>query len=141
MYQNILVPTDGSSLAEEAAEHGIDLAKNYDATLHVLYVVDMGEIGFTAIPDDIVETKDLLRGRGEEAVQRIVEMAGDAGVETVTKVDSGVPSDTIIEYLDEHDVDLVVMGSRGRSDLSNIVIGSTADRVIRRTDIPVQTIG
>ncbi|MFB6217087.1 MAG: universal stress protein, partial [Candidatus Aenigmatarchaeota archaeon] len=61
-------------------------------------------------------------------------------VETVTKVVSGVPHSEIKRYVEDNDIDLITMGSHGRSGLDRLLIGSVAEKVIRTTDIPVMTV-
>ncbi|SEO40406.1 Nucleotide-binding universal stress protein, UspA family [Halogranum amylolyticum] len=140
MYTNILLPTDGTKGTKRAADHAVELAATHGATLHVLYVVDTGQMGFVATPGDIGETKQLLRKRGEEVIERVVVDAEDAGVDCVTDIASGVPDQAILEYVDEHGIDLVVMGKRGLLDPDRHFLGSTTDRVLKRTDVPVHAV-
>lgn len=139
MYENILVPTDGSKAAEEAAANAIRMAGVHDSTVHVLYAMDMGEAGFVAVPDDIKETRQRLEMKGLEFTREIEEMAQEAGVECVTAVKSGTAAETIVEYAEENDVDLIIMGKRGRSDPDKPAFGSTANRVIGSTETLVLT--
>jgi len=139
VFRNILVPTDGSKAARRAAEHAIELAKQDDATVHALYVMDMGDADFVAVPSDIAETRSRMEKKGEEYTGEIAEMAAEAGVDCVTVVQSGIPEDEILEYAHEHDVDLVSMGKRGRSDPDKLLIGSTTQRVLAHADVPVHT--
>ena len=140
MYHDVLLPTDGSDGSERAVEHALELAAEHDATLHVLYVVDAGGMGFAATPDDVAETKERLRERGRRVTESVADRARSAGVDFRTKVDAGVPFETILEYLDEHDVDLVVMGRRGALDPDRHLLGSTTDRVLARASVPVQAV-
>jgi nucleotide-binding universal stress UspA family protein len=139
VFRNILVPTDGSKAARRAAEHAIELAKQDDATVHALYVMDMGDADFVAVPSDIAETRKRMEKKGREYTDEIVEMAEGAGVDCVTVVETGIPEDEILEYAHEHDVDLVSMGKRGRSDPDKLLIGSTTKRVLAHADVPVHT--
>jgi nucleotide-binding universal stress UspA family protein len=139
MFERILVPTDGSKAARRAAEHAIELANASDATVHAMYVMDMGDADFVATPDDIAETRRRMEKKGTEYTDEIAEMAGERGVECVTVVKSGIPEDEILEYVRDNDVDLVSMGKRGRSDPDKLLIGSTTQRVLARAEIPVHT--
>lgn len=141
MFDTILVPTDGSRAARRAAEHAIELAKASDATVHAMYVMDMGDVDFVAVPSDIAETRTRMEKKGQGYTDEIAEMAEEAGVECVTVVRSGIPEETILEYAHEHGVDLISMGKRGRSDPDKLLIGSTTQRVVARSDVPVHTIG
>lgn len=138
-FGDILVPTDGSDAALAAAEQGIRLASQSDATLHVLYAMDMGDAGFVAVPSDIEETRNRLEEKGREFTGEVAEMAEEAGVECVTEVRANTPVAAIQEYVDENGVDLVVMGKRGRSDPDKPLLGSITERVIGSLDVPVFT--
>ena len=140
MYDRILVPTDGSECAERAADHAIGLAAGSDATLHVLSVVDATEMArnLPAVNADHVERE--LRSRAESVVATVTARAADAGVETVTAVEPGIPSRDVVAYATEHDCDLIVMGTRGRTGLERYLLGSVAERTVRHSDVPVVTV-
>lgn len=140
MYEHILIPTDGSKRAKRATEHGLELASEHGATVHALYVIDTGEMGFAAIPSDITELKDRLRKRGEEVLAEISERADEAAIPCETVIEAGLLHDVILEHIDGHDIDLVVMGKHGYLDSDSHVLGSVTRRVMRHTDVPVQAV-
>lgn len=140
MYTDILLPTDGTKGTRRAVDHAVALAAEHGARLHALYVVDTGQMGFVATPDDIGETKRRLQRRGEEVLSEVGADADAAGVDCLTTVASGIPEDEILEYVEEHGVDLVVMGKRGLLDPDRHFLGSTTDRVLKRTGVPVQAV-
>ncbi len=138
MYDRILVPTDGSDPADRAFERALDLASTYDAALHLLYVVDVSAL---AGEFDAVTVVEHLERSGRETVQRLRKRAEEAGVEDVTtKVVEGTPYRTILEYADDEEVDLVVMGTHGRTGLDRYLLGSVTERVVRTADVPVLTV-
>ncbi|WP_254547394.1 universal stress protein [Halomarina pelagica] len=137
MYERILVPTDDSAGAMAAAELAVDLASQYDATIHVLFVVDT-----TSLPADVTATyvDEALEEVGERATRGVVELADEAGVETApVEIASGAPHREILAYADEHDVDLIVMGTHGRRGLDRLLVGSVTEKVVRLSDVPVLT--
>jgi nucleotide-binding universal stress UspA family protein len=134
MYDRILVPTDGGTATRAAATHAIDVADKYDATVHALYVVGTDRL------EQSGTSRGDLEAEGREATEAIAERAGDEGVEFVTAVEEGRPSDRIFEYVDDNDVDLVVMGTHGRTGVGRVLLGSVAERVIRRSDVPVMAV-
>jgi len=138
-FDDILVPTDGSEAARRAARQAIKFARRNGATLHVLYAMDMGDASYVAVPSDIGETRKRLERKGGEFVAEVESMADEAGVPCVTTVKSSTPIDAIREYVDEHGVDLVVMGKRGRSDPDKPLLGSITNRTIGVLDVPVFT--
>jgi len=138
-FDDILVPTDGSDSSTAGAKQAIRFAERNDATLHVLYAMDMGDADFVAVPSDIEETRTRLEKKGQNYVTEIQNMASDAGVPCETTVVSDTPVEAIRDYVDEHDIDLVVMGKRGRSDPDKPLLGSITNRVVGSLDVPVFT--
>ena len=140
VFDNILVPTDGSDASMRAAEHAVDLAQRYDGVVHTLYVMDMGDAGFVSAPSDIRETRNRLEKKGEEYTDDVKLVGVNNDIEVITSVKSGIPEDEIREYIDEHDIDLLVVGKRGRSDPDKPLFGSLTQRLIGKLDIPVHTV-
>jgi len=138
MYDRVLVPTDGSTASEGAIDHAIGLAKQYGATLYVLYVVDAGT--YSSLEAAAEAVADELRAEGTEVVEAIAERAGDAGVTAETAIETGVVHQTIVDYVDAMDIDLVVMGTHGRTGVDRVLLGSVAEKVIRTADAPVMTV-
>ncbi|KZN23252.1 universal stress protein [Haladaptatus sp. R4] len=140
VYERVLVPTDGSRAAKRATEQAVELVKDSGGTVHALYVMDMGDAGFVAIPSDIKETRKRLEKKGQKFVNEVKKRASKSGVDCVTVVKSGIPEDEVVEYVHENDIDLVVMGRRGRSDPDKPLIGSTTKRVLGLSDVPVHVV-
>lgn len=138
MYHQILVPTDGSERSDRAVDHAIGLAKAFDADLHTLYVVETDLVADTGLG----AVTDALEAVGDDAVAEVVEEANEAGVTAVTgTVSRGTPHRAILDYVDEHDIDLLVMGTHGRTGVSRYLLGSVTEKVVRVADIPVLTVG
>ncbi len=142
MYDAVPVPTDWSEPSLRAAEHAVELAARFDATLHALYVVDVNPSPLAVSRADVRET---LREVGEQAAQNAFEnverLAAAAGVELETAVVEGAPAEQIVDYADDHSVDFVVMGTHGRSGLGKRLLGSVTERVVRNAPVPVLTAG
>ena len=138
MYDDILVPTDGSPASDAAIEHAIDLAAQYGARLHALYVVDGSAYSTLEAGSEIVV--EALESEGEEATARVADAAADVGVEATTTVASGTAYRSIREYVDEHGIDMIVMGTHGRKGLDRYLLGSVTERVVRTADVPVLTV-
>jgi nucleotide-binding universal stress UspA family protein len=135
-YRNVLVAVDGSECAAEALDRAVSLAAESGATLHVLSVVDLGGLGIEAYSgiETLVET-------AEEIVEEAAAVAEAAGVETVEHVEAGSsPARVIRAYLADRDVDLVAMGTRGRTGVERYVLGSVAERTVRTAPVPVLTV-
>ena len=140
MYQNILVPTDGSKGARNAAENAIRMAERYGSTIHALYVMDMGDADFVATPSDIAETRARLEKKGRKYTERVRELAALEDVDCVVETRTGVAEEEILDYAEDNDIDLIVMGKRGRSDPDKPAFGTITNRVVGSTDIMVLTV-
>jgi nucleotide-binding universal stress UspA family protein len=143
-YTDVLVPTDGSEGAEAAAPHGAAVAARYEATLHALCVVDVQAAGgpFDAGGLDAAFV-ERLEGEAREAVDRVLERvaAAEPDVATASAVERSDPfvgaAPGIEEYVTENGVDLVVMGSHGRSGLGRRLLGSVTSTLLRTANVPV----
>lgn len=133
-YANVLLPTDGSEGAELAIEWGITLAEVYDATVHTVYSIDTSRFGGM---EGISEIYDALEETGREALETVRRRARAADLSVAGTVASGPAARTILSYSEEHDVDLVVMGTHGRSGIERYLIGSVTETVVRNADVPV----
>ncbi|ESP88600.1 universal stress protein [Candidatus Halobonum tyrrellensis] len=138
MYDEILVPTDGSPAAAAAIEHAVTLAERFDATIHALYVVDM--TGYTTLEAGTGVVVEALEEEGEAAVDAVREAAEAADVPVTEHVVSGSPYRSILEYANDEEVDLIVMGTHGRRGLDRYLLGSVTERVVRSADQAVMTV-
>lgn len=138
MYDAILVPTDGSGAAMDAAKHAYSLGERYDATVHVLSVVANSESASIVGQGD--EKLGTLRERGTDSTQRIVEEALSRDIDAVGAVQIGDPDRTIRNYADEHGIDIIVMSTHARSGVGRFLKGSVTEKVIRDGDTPVLAI-
>ena len=138
MYDEILVPTDGSPAADAAVEHAVTLAEKFDSTIHALYVVDA--TAYSSLEGGSQMVAEALEDEGEAAVSRIRVAAEKAGVPADETVVSGTPFRSIIDYADEEDVDLITMGTHGRRGIDRYLLGSVTERVVRSADAPVLTV-
>lgn len=137
-FETILVPTDGSDAANVAADHAIDLAAGTDAAVHVIHVVD---VAVTSTLDESAAVLAGLEDDGRAAVDAVLERADGAELRSVqASVLSGTPARSILDYTDEHDVDLVVMGTHGRTGLERYLLGSVTEKVVRLADGPVLSV-
>ena len=161
MYKNILYPTDGSEAANAVLAHCRSLAETYDATVHVLYVAEKQPFGLAQdLPKESsggmvgqpAGARSGMRGireNSEEVVTRLEEhgrsiadyMAEQlSGLSVQTSVKKGNPYEAILNYTQTHNIDLIVMGTHGRSGLDRYLLGSVTEKVIRMSDVPVLTV-
>lgn len=139
MHEQILLPTDGSDTAEHAVEQAIDVAAKYDATLHVLYIVDETEPVLNTRGSE--QTLENLESEGERIVGDTIERAKERPVPSVTgAVEQGEPAQTILDYVKVNNIDLIVMGTHGRSGIDRHLLGSVAETVVRHASASVLTV-
>ncbi|MEF8830100.1 MAG: universal stress protein [Halobacteriales archaeon] len=138
MYERILIPTDGSKDATKGTEHGIDLAAAVDAQVHSIYVIEEG--GNPWKPDPMDDQMDEAEAYAQGILDEVADQAAAAGVDSVTDVlQSPSVHKAINEYVEEEDVDLIVMGSGYYGKFGGL-LGSTAEKVLRSATVPVTTI-
>ena len=138
-YESVLVPTDGSDCADTALGVGSDTAVAADATLHVLSVVDTASLGVDVRAQLQI---DALEDMAADIVADAEATATDRGVERVTGTVEFAASirAAIVEYVDEHDIDLLVLGTHGRTGLDRYLLGSVTEQLIRTAPVPVLTV-
>ncbi len=173
MYNNILYPTDGSGGASAAIENARDLASQYDATVHILHVVNATYLGYET-GSGTERTRSGMMGKksdesrfgmlgGPSHVDRSGMMGGDPeelkrehkeradaiiaetidhfeGVKTETSVRVGSPYHVILGYAATNDIDIIVMGTHGRTGLDRYLLGSVTEKIVRLSDVPVVTV-
>jgi len=130
---SILVPTDGSDVADQAFQKALAFADRLDAAVHVLSVVDT-----TGNPLEFgVAEVDELNQTSQRLVDEIVDAHDDRDIEVHGAIRRGRPADSILDYATENDVDLILVGRTGRGRVADVLLGSTADRVVRQASVPV----
>ncbi len=141
MYSQILIPLDGSTLAEQAIEHAIALAKAFDSHIYLLQVVIASVSSLTPYDLDYQVTESAREAaiqQTHEYLNTIADRFREAQVPNVNiKVIEGVVVDSILEYADHMGIDLIIMATHGRSGVSRWVFGSVAERVLRASSCPI----
>ena len=144
MISKILVPTDGSKAARKAALYAVDLAKQLKASVFVLSVVDNRSFPGRTIPArdtarHIIEpVADYLREAAEDYAEEIKKLCDKSGVRSGVVIAAGHPVEEIVKEAEKKKVNLIVMGSHGRSALTAMVLGSVTSGVAHKeTKIPI----
>ena len=142
MFKTILFATDFSESSEFAFSHALALARKFESRLGIIHVINepidlrgfyVPHISFDKLEEEIVQgawklMEKFSRTRGEDY----------PGIETY--VVPGIPYDEIIKKAQEIDADLIVVGTHGRTGLDHVLFGSTAEKVVRKSPVPVMTI-
>ena len=145
MYKNILVPLDGSELAECVLPHVETIAKGCGAE-SITFIRVAEPIhhptsdeydGYAFRAEDWNQMEAELKAAAEHYLNRLLDRVKYNGIETRSEVISGRAAESIAEYAETHGVDLIAIATHGRSGISRWVWGSVADRVLRSAGVPV----
>ncbi len=144
MISKILLPTDGSETSQKAADYAVDFAQQVGAELLILSVIDSTMFISLSVPAEATPThliepiEDYLRQAMEAHFKEIESRCINKGVQSKAIIRSGYPIEEIIKEAEDSGVDLIVMGSHGKSALKATVLGSVSLGVIHKdTQIPV----
>ena len=140
MYRHILIPTDGSEMAELAVTHGLSLAKFVGAKVTIIIVEESppGWLSYARVAEASAAYAEQIKQHAASVLVRVANTAQRAGVPCDTvQVDDVQPYEAIIATATDRGCDLIVMASHGRSGLSAIVLGSVTSKVLTHTKTPV----
>mgnify|MGYP002761051229 CR=1 FL=1 len=141
MVDHVLVPTDGSPLASRALTYALETFP--DARITAMVVIDPVESLYDAEfggPHVAEEWAEKAEGNVEEIHADSRSMAAEYDVELETVTRNGRPAETILDYVDETEIDQIVLGSHGRKGVERFFLGSVAERVARNADVPVTVV-
>jgi nucleotide-binding universal stress UspA family protein len=135
LFEKVLITTDGSDMNRPAVKEGLEIARACGSTVYAIYVID--ESSFTDQPAEVFtgDVYEKLRDEGEEAVDKVRQMAGEIRVET--HVLSGRPAHAVTEFAARNGIDLIVVGSRGKGGFERLILGSIAESIIRMAECMV----
>ena len=132
-FEKVLVPVDFSDCSLDALEYGIQMAKNFGATLSLLHVLE--PVAYDD-PHTLVQ-QDRLKSKLDSQFKPYVDAIQSAGISVRQEIRGGVPAETIFDWAGDKDCDLIVMGTHGRRGISHVMRGSVAEDVLRRAPCPV----
>lgn len=139
-YRNILIATDGSENTQRAISYGIEIAKLSGAAVYALYVVNTSPIISEYWTIGKKNVYEIIRSEGEKAVFEVKKIGEASGVEVKEVVLDGYPSNAIIDFAENNNIDLIVMGTLGKTGLDKLLIGSVAEKVVRGSKVPVMVV-
>lgn len=137
LYKNILIATDGSNYSAKTVEHGIEIAKMLGSRVFTIYVVDTG--AFASIPMDMAweNIYEMLRSEGEKATNFVKEKGREEDIDVECIIIDGHPAEEIVNFSENNSIDLIIMGTLGKSGLDRFLLGSIAEKVLRNAKVPV----
>jgi nucleotide-binding universal stress UspA family protein len=142
VYNKILIPTDGSKSAYNAAKHAVWAANSCSADIVVLNVVEYSKLPEINVVDVEIKLKEMLMEEGNEALKEISELFNESSkdINVSYMIKEGSPANKILETIDNNDIDMVVMGTAGKHGLDRILMGSVAEKVVRNANCAVTVI-
>jgi universal stress protein A len=141
MFEKILCPVDFSEFTDEILAYAVNIAKRFDSELHLIHVIP--NLNYFTPYESFLTPENLV------AIERNIEGEVGKDFDKITKkldlpfkriVKTGVTFVEIIDYIKDQGIDLVVMGTHGRSGIEHILIGSVAEKVVRKSPCPVLTV-
>lgn len=141
MFKKILCPVDFSEFTDQILTYAVNIAKRFDSELHLIHVIP--NLNYFTPYESFLTPENLV------AIERNIEGEVGKDFDKITKkldlpfkriIKTGVTFVEIIDYIKDQGVDLVVMGTHGRSGIEHILIGSVAEKVVRKSPCPVLTV-
>lgn len=137
--KNILVPTDFSEHSNKALLYGSELAKKFGAELHLMHAIEMTPLlygeGAYVTPETEAEIESA-------ATKQLESLFADSSkdMKVVRRIEHGHPFVEIIRYAKENDIGLIVLGTHGRGAIAHMLLGSVAEKIVRKAPCPVLTV-
>jgi nucleotide-binding universal stress UspA family protein len=138
--KKILVPCDFSEQAINAFRFAIDIARQSNGEVHLVHVIELPVLHDTVLMPVLSFEEALfeeLREKAEKQFKKLETKYNDDSIKIKSKVVFGATSRMVLDYIEENKIDLVVMGTHGASGVREFVIGSNAEKIVRRAPVPV----
>jgi nucleotide-binding universal stress UspA family protein len=139
--ERILVPTDFSAASDEALEYGKMIGVRFGASLHVLHVIEEPDIagawGSEAYVGELPRIREAAQRAAEERLKQIFTGTESERLQPSTEIADGRVAPTIVEVARRRHIDLIVMGTHGRSGVAHLLLGSVTEKVLRTASCPV----
>lgn len=135
-FRSIVIATDGSKNTQKAISYGIKIAKLSEAKVYALHVIDIYSLSksWTAGWETMY---DVLKKEGQKATSKVKECGKALGIEVKEVLLEGHPGMEIIDFAEKNNIDLIVMGTLGKTGLDRFLMGSVAENVVRNSKVPV----
>jgi nucleotide-binding universal stress UspA family protein len=142
VLQQILVPTDFSPPSQAALLYGVAMAKELKGSIHLLHVIETvaGAEPLELQIDARKPIEDAIQAKALKDLERLLSAEDRARLHAELSLEWGSPFVEIVRYAKAHAIDLIVMGTHGRSGIRHLIIGSVAENVVRSAPCPVMTL-
>jgi nucleotide-binding universal stress UspA family protein len=139
--RQILCPTDFSKYSDHALDYGVELAKQFGGTLHVQHVIQLAYMTVAyEIAPDIAASREIAERNAREKMDAKIKELESRGVKAEPHITIGTPFVDIITLARDQSVDLIIIATHGWGAFKQLLLGSTAERVVRKAPCPVLTI-
>lgn len=133
-FDRILLPTDGSEGAAIATRWAIDFAERLGAMVETIFSIDTSRFPEQREPGQLITA---IEERGQDALEGVRERATDAEVSVAASIVTGRPAPVILKHATDNEIDLIVMGTHGRTGVGQWFLGSVTENVVRQAEVPV----
>ncbi|HWQ47997.1 MAG TPA: universal stress protein [Methanosarcina sp.] len=147
-FKKIMIATDGSDCSKLAAEKGIELARLSGGTVYAVCVVSTASLSMYGDYFSSMGVNpyweliyDALKNQAQQAVDYVKGLGDTKGINVESILLEGHPADELIHYAEENGMDLIVMGTLGRTGIDRLLLGSVAGNVVRHSKVPVMVVG
>lgn len=141
-FNKILIPTDFSENSKKAISYGIEFSKIFNSELYLIFVIEPtfypSDLGLSQVPLYPINTE--INQKAEEKLMKLAEEFNTTNIKFNYIVKTGKPFIEIIQTAEELKVDLIIISTHGHSGFEQIIFGSTAEKVVRKSSVPVLTI-
>ncbi|MDO9538953.1 MAG: universal stress protein [Methanocalculus sp.] len=140
MFHTLLVAIDGSEIGMKALERAIEMARGWKADLHAVYVIETGLISSVPMDNTWEVIHSLLEQEGTTFLEKAEAKASEAGVALKKHLLQGHAGNEILNLADSEKIDLIIVGSRGKSDIDRILIGSVSGHVVKYSTVSTMVV-
>jgi len=142
--KKILLCTDFSENSVPALENALDYAQVFDAELCLLHVINSSQVGYSSWTDEVPPEIRLALEKIQQSAQQSLHRLAEECRRRMPRVESraliGVPASEIVRYAKQENMDLIILGTHGWTGFKHLILGSTAENVVRNADCPVLTV-
>lgn len=144
-FKKIMIATDGSDCSRMAVDKGIELAQLSGGTIYAVYVVSTAYLPmdgdyFMGMNPYWKSIQEAWKTQGQQAVNYVKDLGEMKGINVESVLLKGNSSDELIRYAEENEMDIIVMGTLGRTGLDRLLLGSVAGNVVRHSKVPVMVV-
>lgn len=138
--KNVLLPLDFSEPSMKATEYAVELAKRFDATLHLLHVIEDPVVYLPMFESYPLPTREQFETYARERLENWITAEDSEGLKVESHFRHGKPFTEVIDYAEDSNIDLIVIGTHGRGMALHVILGSVAEKIVRKAPCPVLTV-